>query len=77
MGVKAVKVIANKVRNEEDEKFVMSKIPERDFLGCIHYNPEVIEADREGVSPYGFSKAATDEIRQIKEVFDTMSMQKQ
>ena len=74
LGVKAVKVIANKVRNEEDEKFVRSKIPKEDFLGCIHYNAEVIEADREGASPYGFSKAATDEIRQIKETFDAMSM---
>ena len=72
--MKAVKVIANKVRNEEDEKFVMSKIPERDFLGCIHYNTEVIEADREGASPYGFSKTATEEIRQIKETFDAMAM---
>ena len=61
LGVKAVKVIANKVRDEEDEKFVRSKIPEEDFLGCIHYNAEVIEADREGASPYGFSKAASDE----------------
>ena len=73
LGVKAVKVIANKVRNEEDERFVRSKIPEEDFLGCIHYNAEVIEADREGASPYGFSRAATDEIRQIKETFDAMS----
>ena len=74
LGVKAVKVIANKIRNEEDEKFVRSKIPKEDFLGCIHYDAEVIEADREGTSPYGFSKAATDEIRQIKETFDAMSM---
>ena len=74
LGVKAVKVIANKVRDEEDEKFVRSKIPEEDFLGCIHYNAEVIEADREGASPYGFSKTATDEIRQIKETFDAMLM---
>ena len=47
LGVKEVKVIANKIRNDEDEKFVRSRIPKQDFLGCVHYNAEVIEADRE------------------------------
>ena len=76
LGVKKVKVIANKVRDEEDEKFVRAKIPEEDFLGCVHYNAEVMEADREGASPYGFSKTATDEIRQIKRTFDAMTEKK-
>ena len=73
LGVKEVKVIANKIRNDEDEKFVRSRIPKQDFLGCVHYNAEVIEADREGRSPYGCSKTATDEIRKIKEIFDVMA----
>ena len=73
LGVKEVKVIANKIRNDEDEKFVRSRIPKQDFLGGVHYNTEVIEADREGRSPYGCSKTATDEIRKIKEIFDAMA----
>ena len=73
LGVKEVKVIANKIRNDEDEKFVRSRIPKQDFLGCVHYNAEVIEADREGRSPYGCGKTATDEIRKIKEIFDVMA----
>ncbi len=28
----------------------------------IHYNTEVIDADRQGKSPYDFSKTVTDEI---------------
>ena len=74
LGVRAVKVIANKVRNEEDEKFVRSRIPAEDFLGCIYYNAEVIEADREGTSPYDSSKTVTEEIRKIKENFDAMAV---
>ena len=31
LGVKEVKVIANKIRNDEDEKFVRSRIPKQDF----------------------------------------------
>ena len=66
LGVKQVRVVANKVRNEEDEAFVKSKIPEEDLLGFIHYNTEVIDADRQGKSPYDFSKTVTDEIIKIK-----------
>ena len=29
-----------------------TRIPEEDLLGFIHYNPEVIDADRQGKSPY-------------------------
>ena len=66
LGVKQVRVVANKVRNEEDEAFVKSKIPEEDLLGFIHYNTEVMDADRQGNSPYDFSKTVTDEIIKIK-----------
>ena len=37
---------------------------------CIHYNPDVINADRQGKSPYDFSPQAIDEIRQIKAILD-------
>ena len=45
-------------------------IPAEDLLGCIHYNPDVINADRQGKSPYDFSPQAIDEIRQIKAILD-------
>ena len=70
LGVKDVHVVANKVRDEEDERFIRENIPEEDLLGLIHYNTEVIEADRKGSSPFDFSKSATDEIRAIKEKID-------
>ena len=52
-----VMVVANKVRSEDDEEFIRSKIPAEDLLGFIHYNSEVIDADRQGQSPYDFSDA--------------------
>lgn len=70
LGVRQVRVVANKVRNEDDEVFVKSKIPEEDLLGFIHYNTEVIDADRQGKSPYDFSRTVTDEIIKIKEKID-------
>ena len=70
LGVKQVRVVANKVRGEEDEKFVREHIPAEDLLGFVHYNTEVMDADRRGCSPYDFSKSATDEIRMIKKTID-------
>jgi CO dehydrogenase maturation factor len=73
LGVKQVRVVANKVRDEKDEAFIREKIPSEDLLGFIHYNTEVIDADRNGASPYDFSKSAVEEIRQIKERIDQTS----
>ena len=67
LGVKQVGVVANKVRGPEDEEYIRSKIPAEDLLGFVHYNSEVIDADRQGKSPFDFSKKAVEEIRMIKE----------
>ena len=70
LGVGQVMVVANKVRSEDDEEFIRSKIPAEDLLGFIHYNSEVIDADRQGQSPYDFSDALIQEVRSIKEKID-------
>jgi CO dehydrogenase maturation factor len=66
LGVKKVSVVANKVRLADDEEFIRKQIPEGDLLGFIHYNDEVIKADREGVSPFDTGGKALEEIRAIK-----------
>ena len=70
LGVRRVRVVANKLRTEEDEAFIRSVIPAEDLLGCIHFNPQIMDADRQGKSPYDFSPAAMEEIRNIKEILD-------
>ena len=70
LGVKRVRVVANKIRDERDEEFIRRSIPEEDFLGFIHYNPEIMDADRQGKSPYDFCPAAIEEIRNIKAILD-------
>ncbi len=69
LGVKNVRVVANKVRNQEDEDFIKENIKD-DLLGFIHYNKEVIDADRQGKSPFDFSEAAIEEIKAIKNKID-------
>ena len=70
LGVKRVRVVATKVRDDRDEAFIRENIPAEDLLGCIHYNPEIMDADRNGKSPYDFSPTAIEEIRKIKAILD-------
>ena len=70
LGVKKVRVVANKIRDEKDEEFIRSVIPAEDFLGFMHYNPEIMDADRQGKSPYDFCPTAIEEIRKIKAILD-------
>ncbi len=71
LGVTQVRVVANKVRSEDDEAYIKARIPEEDLLGFIHYNPEIIDADRNGQSPFDYSPAAVEEIRAIKNKMDS------
>lgn len=72
LGITKVRVVANKVRDEQDEAYIKARIPEEDLLGFIHYNADVIDADRNGKSPYDFSEKAVEEIRAIKAKMDAM-----
>jgi CO dehydrogenase maturation factor len=71
LGVKKVSVVANKVRGEDDEAFLKSRISEDDLFGFIRYSDEVISADRQGVSPFDTSESTKQEIRRIKERIDS------
>ena len=65
LGVRQVRVVASKVRDEKDERIIMEKIPPEDLLGLIHHDQKIMEADRLGISPYDNSPALVDEIRAI------------
>ena len=70
LGVKQVRVVANKVRGPEDEEYIRERIPAEDLLGFVHYSSSVIDADRRGESPFDYDKNAVEEIRQIKKILD-------
>ena len=70
LGITKVDVVANKIRDAEDEAFIRANIPAEALLGFMHYNPEVIDADRRGLSPYDVSPRMVEEIRRIKARMD-------
>lgn len=71
IGITRVRVVANKVRDQLDESFLTERIPAEDLLGLIHYDPDVIDADRRATSPYDTSPRTVEEIRAIKERIDS------
>ena len=73
LGVKQVSVVANKVRNTEDEDFLKGRVASEDLLGFIHYSDECATADRKGFSPYDTGGSIIDEIRSIKEKIGSLT----
>lgn len=70
LGITNVNVVANKIRNEEDKKFIEDNIPKEHILGFMSYNEEVIDADRKGASPYDVSPKVVAEVKEIKSRID-------
>ena len=70
IGIHRVSVVGNKIRDDADRQFIESRIPAEDILGFISYNAGVIDADRNGLSPYDVSPETVEEIRAIKNRMD-------
>ena len=67
IGVTKVNVVANKVRSDEDREYLRAHIPEDALLGFLPYSSDVIDADRNGESPFDYSPELVEEVRRIKQ----------
>ncbi len=50
--LKNITVVGNKIRNDNDKKFLEKSLPDFHFAGFIPYDNQLIEADLSGISPY-------------------------
>jgi len=50
IGLKDIRLVANKVMGPEDEDFIRDAFPENEFIGIIPYREEFRRADRDGIS---------------------------
>lgn len=74
LGIKDVKVVANKIRDEKDEEFVKAHIPESSLLGFVHLSTGVAEADRAATSPFYCAPDTVKEIQAIKNKIDSAAL---
>lgn len=70
MGVKRVFVVANKVRGDEDLRYIEENLEDMRLLGRISYNPAIMEADMKGEAPYQSCPETVEEVRRIKEALE-------
>ena len=66
IGVKKVFVVGNKIRNKEDEEFIITNLEDGEALGFIYYNQDVINSDRANQSPYDTSEETREQVKAIQ-----------
>ncbi len=67
IGINKVYIVGNKIRNEDDKKFIMGNVKGIDCLGFIQYSDDVVNSDRVNKSPYDCDRKAVQEIKKIKD----------
>jgi CO dehydrogenase maturation factor len=65
IGLENIKVVANKIRSEQDRGFLVSAMPDFEFLGFIPYDQSIIEADLAGSPLINLSQKVMGELKDI------------
>lgn len=66
LGVQHIRVVANKIRTNDEKRFIEERIPSEELLGFMSQSDEVSEADRTGRAPYENCPVTVEEIRVIQ-----------
>jgi CO dehydrogenase maturation factor len=65
LGLDNIAVVSNKIRSDDDQKFITSSLPDFEFLGFIPYDPAIAEADLANRPVFTASRHAAREVRSI------------
>jgi CO dehydrogenase maturation factor len=52
LGISRHFVVANKIKGDKDREFIVSLLPDYELLGFLPFDTRLMDADREGRSPY-------------------------
>jgi CO dehydrogenase maturation factor len=63
--IKKIMIVGNKVSSDEDRRIIEENLSEFPVLGHLSHNPKVLQADREGRSPYDIDERIKEEVRGI------------
>jgi len=63
IGLKKISLLGNKIRSEKDEEFLLSNMPDFEFLGFIPFRGDIIEADLEGLPPFEKDKEGLEAVK--------------
>lgn len=68
LGIKTVFVVGNKIRDEKEKDFLKEGLKGFEIIGFLDYDPNVIEADLKGISPFDVSGSMVEEVERIKSI---------
>ncbi len=60
--IKKIMIVGNKVTSEEDRKIIEENLSDFPVLGHMSFNDKVLQADREGRSPYDMDEKIKEEV---------------
>lgn len=63
--IRNMMIVGNKVTGDEDRRIIEENLSDVPVLGHMGYNPKVIQADREGRSPYDLDEKIKAEVKGI------------
>ena len=63
--IKKIMIVGNKVGSDEDRKIIEENLSDFPILGHMSYNPRILQADREGRSPYDIDDKIKEEVKEI------------
>ena len=65
IGLQKIAVVGNKVRSQAEKEFLISSLPDFEFLGFIPYDQAIVEADLANLPLLGASAQVTNEAKNI------------
>jgi CO dehydrogenase maturation factor len=65
LNIKNTMIVGNKVNSEEDRRLIEEQLSDFPVLGHMSFNPKVVQADREGKSPYDIDDKIKEEVSAI------------
>jgi CO dehydrogenase maturation factor len=65
LNIKNTMIVGNKVNSEEDRRLIEEQLSDFPVLGHMSFNPKVLQADREGKSPYDIDEKIKEEVEAI------------
>jgi len=63
--IQRILIVGNKVTSEQDRKLIEENLADFPILGHISFNPMILQADREGQSPYDLDGQIREEVKAI------------
>ncbi len=63
--IKNMMIVGNKVGSEEDKRLIEKDLSDFPVLGYMSLNPKILQADKEGKSPYDMDEKIKEEVETI------------